>query len=117
MEEPERVTEISLSELRSLPQEFYLVDVLPRSYFRHSHLPGAINLPVDDIADSATQVLPDKSALIVVYCQNYSCAAAEKAVSLLQDMGYENVRDFKGGKDEWRAANLQLEGESRSLKK
>ncbi|HEY0075595.1 MAG TPA: rhodanese-like domain-containing protein [Abditibacteriaceae bacterium] len=105
-----------LAELLTLSEKPILLDVLPHSYFRHSHLPGALHLPIDDIALRADQLLRDKDVLIVVYCQNPSCPAARKAVHVLTNLGYSNVREYRGGKDEWRSAGLPLEGESKALK-
>ena len=45
-----------------------LVDTMAEMYFRHSHLPGAINLPADQIGERAPDLLPNKDAEIVVYC-------------------------------------------------
>jgi hypothetical protein len=44
-----------------------LVDVLGEPYYRRSHLPGAISLPLEEI-ERAPEALPDKDADIVVYC-------------------------------------------------
>ncbi len=48
---------------------FVLLDVLNEPYYRQSHLPGAINLPLESVGE-AKEVLPDKSAEIIVYCMN-----------------------------------------------
>jgi rhodanese-related sulfurtransferase len=48
--------------------KFQLVEVLPKVAYEHAHLPGAINLPPDDVKDAAATLLPDKQADIVVYC-------------------------------------------------
>jgi rhodanese-related sulfurtransferase len=48
--------------------DFVLVDTMPKMYYRHSHLPGAINLPADEVRERASELLPDKDAKIVVYC-------------------------------------------------
>ena len=45
-----------------------LVDTMAEMYYRHSHLPGAINLPADQVGELAPDLLPDKDAEIVVYC-------------------------------------------------
>lgn len=45
-----------------------LVETLPASFFRHTHLPGALNLPPDEIEARAPVLLPDKDAALVVYC-------------------------------------------------
>ena len=42
--------------------EVTLVDALPASYFEQQHLPGAVNLYVEEAAARAAEVLPDKSA-------------------------------------------------------
>ncbi len=62
---------ISRDELRSKldrGDEFLLVETLPEEQYRHTHLPGAINLPPDEVRESAPELLPDKHADIVVYC-------------------------------------------------
>ena len=45
-----------------------LVEALPARYYQDRHLPGAINIPHDEIEERAAERLPDKSAFIVVYC-------------------------------------------------
>jgi rhodanese-related sulfurtransferase len=48
--------------------DFLLVETLPKVAYEHAHLPGAINLPADNVSHLASQLLPDKNAEIVVYC-------------------------------------------------
>ena len=48
--------------------DFLLVETLPAAAYHHKHLPGALNLPPDSVAKLASQILPDQSADIVVYC-------------------------------------------------
>jgi rhodanese-related sulfurtransferase len=65
------VKNISRDELRAKVhrgEDFVLVDTMPEMYYLHSHLPGAINLPVNDVGERAPEVLPDKNAEIIVYC-------------------------------------------------
>jgi rhodanese-related sulfurtransferase len=45
-----------------------LVDVLSSESFAARHIPGAINLPVLEIARRAAEVFPDRRAPIVTYC-------------------------------------------------
>jgi rhodanese-related sulfurtransferase len=47
---------------------FILLEVLAPQYYRHSHLPGALNLPPGKVAELAPSLLPDKNAEIVLYC-------------------------------------------------
>jgi rhodanese-related sulfurtransferase len=65
------VATISREELESKlnrGDDFFLVETLSEEQYRHTHLPGAVNLPPDSIRESASELLPDKDADIVVYC-------------------------------------------------
>ncbi len=48
--------------------KFLLVGTLPATAYHHAHLPAAISLPPDQVAQLAPKLMPDKSAEIVVYC-------------------------------------------------
>jgi rhodanese-related sulfurtransferase len=64
------VEDISREELKdkmSRGEDFVLLEALPEKSYRHSHLPGAINLPPGQ-TDQAEELIPDKGAEIVVYC-------------------------------------------------
>lgn len=50
--------------------DFHLVETLPATTYHHAHLPGAINLPPDELSELAALLLPNKDAEIVVYCAN-----------------------------------------------
>ncbi len=65
----ETITREQLEEKIDRGEDFVLVDTLGEEYYRQSHLPGAINLPLENI-DRAVEVLPNKEAEIVVYCMN-----------------------------------------------
>jgi rhodanese-related sulfurtransferase len=49
-------------------ESFLLLETLPAASYHHAHLPGAINLPPDQVTQLASTLLPDKTADIVVYC-------------------------------------------------
>jgi rhodanese-related sulfurtransferase len=49
---------------------FLLVETVPKTTYDHAHLPGAINLPPDQVAKLAPNVLPDRDADIIVYCND-----------------------------------------------
>ena len=65
------VATISRDELKAKldrADPFALVETLPASFYRHTHLPGALNLPPNQVEELAPTLLPDKDADIVVYC-------------------------------------------------
>lgn len=105
----ENVTRDELRAKMERKDEFVLVDALSTQHYESSHLPGAINLPLE-IEPRAADLLPDKDAEIVVYCMDVPCAASERAARELSAMGYTNVRDYVGGKKDWLEAGLPGEG-------
>ena len=103
---------ITRDEIKSLLDEgrpVTLVEALPEKYWKHSHLPGAINIPHDRTGELAPQLLPDKGALIVVYCANEPCKNSTIASGELVSLGYRNVREYIGGKQDWIDAGLPVE--------
>jgi rhodanese-related sulfurtransferase len=64
----EHITREELKAKMDREEDFFLVDTMPNRYYRHSHLPGAVNLPADQVRERAPELLPDKDVEIVVYC-------------------------------------------------
>jgi rhodanese-related sulfurtransferase len=65
------VKTISRDELREKidrGDSFVLLETLPIVAYQHAHLPGAINMPAEQVEALAAELLPDKHADIVVYC-------------------------------------------------
>lgn len=65
------VEKIGRDELRAKMDRgdpFILLEVLAPQYYRHSHLPGALNLPPDKVDEMTPTMLPDKGTEIVLYC-------------------------------------------------
>ena len=87
-----------------------LVDALPPISFAASHLPGAVNIPPGTEDERAPRRIPDLAAEVVVYCMNPTCYSSVDVAKRLAELGYTNVRHYPGGKEEWVAAGLPLEG-------
>lgn len=68
------VPEISRDELRDglRAGTLTVVDVLPEESYTAGHIPGAIGLPFENLADRARELLPDLGAAIVVYCAKFT---------------------------------------------
>ena len=106
------MTTINRNEIKALLEAgaaMTLVEALPEKYWKHSHLPGALNIPHDRIAELAPALLPDKDALVVVYCANEACQNSTIAAEELAALGYRNVREYVGGKQDWVDAGLPVE--------
>ena len=104
---------ISRDELRAKiesGEDFVLVDALAPMSFARSHLPGAINLPLEWVDERAPRRVPDLDTEIVVYCIDVKCTSSVFVGERLRSLGYTNVRHYADGKDDWVAAGLPLEG-------
>lgn len=74
-----------------------LVDVRPEDDYLERHIVGAISLPRDEIAEKAAQILPNKDAVILLYCTRG--IKSKEAGELLSDMGYANLYNMGGIND------------------
>jgi rhodanese-related sulfurtransferase len=90
-------------------EEIVLIETLGRKYYEDAHLPGAINIPHTEVDALAPEMLPDKSAQIVVYCSNRACQNSPQAARRLAALSYENVCDYEEGKQDWIQAGLSTE--------
>ena len=80
------------------------------SYAR-SHLPGAINLPLEWVDERGPRRIPDLDTEVVVYCVDVDCDSSVLVAERLIELGYRNVRHYRGGKSDWVEAGLPLEGD------
>ena len=92
------ITAKEAKELMDSREDYIILDTRTREEYDEVHIPGAILIPHNRIAEEAEAVLTDKNQLILVYCRsgNRSKQAAEALVKL----GYTNIRDF-GGIIDW----------------
>ena len=69
-----------------------VVDVRTAEEFASGHVPGAINIPYDEIARRASEIGPP-STQVVLYCRTGRRSAI--AVEALQRAGYDKLYDFR----------------------
>ncbi len=84
-------------------QENVLLDVRQPEEYAAGHLEGSFNVPIRELGKNLN-LLPDKSASIVVICKGGGRAML--AATSLEILGYENVKVLKGGFDGWVAEEL-----------
>jgi rhodanese-related sulfurtransferase len=100
------VKDVSVSEARELiAAGAVVVDVRDRSVSGSSHINGALLIPLEGLADRMSEVSVDKSAPIVVYC-NEGTNRGPRGTALLNEAGYTQAVNLKTGIEGWRAENL-----------
>ena len=80
-------------------KNYIILDARRPDEYAKGHIPGAINVPNEEIGTAEIAELPDKAQLILVYCRSgrRSKEASEKLVGL----GYTNIVEF-GGILDWK---------------
>ena len=87
-------------------REVVLLDVRPALEYQAAHIPGALSIPVDDLANNLDGLPKDKK--IVAYCRGLYCIYADLALELLSSRGWEVAR-LEEGVAEWQQAGYSLE--------
>lgn len=98
---------VTRDELRQLTEagQVTVVDVRPREEYAAGHIPGAVNIPLDELADRLTELPADGE--IVAYCRGAYCVLAHDAVRLLT-AHRRTARPLAEGMLEWRLADLPV---------
>jgi rhodanese-related sulfurtransferase len=87
---------------RAKAGEAIVLDVRPAAEYAAGHIPGAISIPLDELADRLSELPGD--AEVVAYCRGSYCVLAHDAVRLLTAHGRRAVR-LAEGMLEWRLAD------------
>ena len=77
---------------------YIILDVREQDEYDAGHIPGAIVISHEEIAEKAEEVLTDKDQLILVYCR--SGRRSKIAAEALVELGYTNIKEF-GGIIDW----------------
>lgn len=93
-----RLGQVSVEQARQLVKAgAKLIDVRTPEEFAQSHLPGAVNLPLNDLGRRASS-LGAKDKPIVLYCASGARSAAAR--SMLQGQGFTQVHNL-GAMSRW----------------
>lgn len=83
-----------------------VLDVRPPEEFAAGHLPGAINIPINQL-DKRLAELPKRKE-VVAYCRGPFCLMSYDAVELLRKKGLK-ARRLQDGLPEWRTAGRPVD--------
>jgi len=99
--------EVTREELRArvAAGDVVVLDVRPVEEYRAGHIPGALSIPIGELAERIGELPEDTE--IVVYCRGEYCVLAHDAVRLLTGRGRRAIR-LDDGMLEWRLADLPV---------
>ncbi|NJP46387.1 rhodanese-like domain-containing protein [Actinacidiphila epipremni] len=78
---------------------FVLVDSRSTRAWEQGHIPGAVHLPTDRVAQLADTFL-DRAVPVVVHCWGPGCNGATRAAHALASRGFQ-VKEMLGGIEYW----------------
>ena len=84
-----------------------LVDGRQTAAYQAGHIPGAISLPLQTLAEAIGSFSAKyaKGRPLVIYCASIQCPISQaEATALAEQYGYQDVREMPGGFAEWRVA-------------
>ena len=101
------VEEVPREELvrRAETGDVVVLDVRPEEEYAAAHIPGAVSVPVTELAERLAELPADVE--VVAYCRGAYCVLAHDAVRLLRERG-RPARKLVDGMLEWRLAGLPV---------
>jgi rhodanese-related sulfurtransferase len=103
------ITRNELEQALQSPEPPLLLEALPAQHFEAEHLPGAYNLPLDEVDTLAQALIPRLNTPVVTYCSGLTCPNSKIAAKRLEELGYTDVSAYEGGKEDWLKAGLPFE--------
>ncbi|MBF8247650.1 MAG: Rhodanese domain protein [Bacteroidetes bacterium] len=80
--------------------------------YRRGHIPGAINIPLNDFEKKKDLLAKtSKGKLLVTYCDGAECNSSMSMAEKLMELGYTNVKIFFGGWQDWEANKLPVQSQ------
>ncbi len=83
-----------------------VIDVRTPNEYASGHIPGAINIPFDQVAQRIAEIETPQG--VALYCM--VGPRARKGETALLAAGYEKIFHLEGGLAAWQAAGLPVEG-------
>lgn len=97
-----------LQKERAAGTALVLVDVRSTDEFAAGHVPGAVNIPLDQVGSRVDEVRAlQKKGEVVLYCRSGRRTA--QAAQTLESAGLTGLRHLEGDMQGWEAAGLPVE--------
>ena len=104
---PTSITAEELNEQIQRSQAPLILDVRTKTEYARGHIPGALNIPHNQLRNRLSEIDVAKTEEIVVHC--YSGHRAKIAKKILIKAGYLYVRDLHGHMSGWKSGSYPIE--------
>lgn len=89
---------------------FVLIDLQDAHEYAHSHIKGAVNVPLAQFETEALSLLRDKNQPVVVYESYDELGGGAKSAAYLEANGFTKVGRLTGGMRAWQNAGFITDG-------
>ena len=103
------ITTQDVRQLVDSRRSFQFWNVLTDEWFKGENIAGSRRVPLDKVGSDVRGTNLPKNTEIVVYCGGPKCPQSRMAAEKLAKLGYENVRAYEGGLEEWKDAGLAID--------
>jgi rhodanese-related sulfurtransferase len=86
-------------ELKNNFEHILLISVLKKEDFIDCNIAGSISIPLDQFLSKIDTL--DRSKKIIVHCTSNESQSSIKAYNMLENAGFKNIYDYRGGIREW----------------
>lgn len=93
-----------IQEMKSNNSNLKLINALQPTLFQKMHIPNSLNFAEWNNIETSIS----KEDEVVVYCTNNLCYRSRALYSILKAMGYQNLKRFSGGLQEWDLLGLKM---------
>lgn len=84
-----------------------MVDVRGEDEWQQQHIPGTINIPLDQLMERLPELDPYKETPIITQCQKG--VRSQQASTVLKSLGFSKVYNLEGGIEAWHKAGLKTQ--------
>jgi rhodanese-related sulfurtransferase len=93
---------ISVEELNQMmaksPEKLFIIDLMGNEEFAGNHIPGAVNIPVEELGNHISEIPKDKT--VVVACR-MGLKKSDIALEQLQNFGFAQAKKITSGTTNW----------------
>ncbi|WP_414828336.1 rhodanese-like domain-containing protein [Alteromonas sp. H39] len=87
-------------------EEWLLIDVRSKEEYNQGHIPGAVNMPHDQIQSYLDELDGWQDKPVIVYCR--SGRRAQLAMKVLEDLKFTSLRSLEGDMLGWSESGLPV---------
>ena len=101
------VSPADLEERRKADESLVVLDVRTAAEYLAGHVPGAINIPHDELRGRLGELPTKEGGVVAVYCERGP--RASRAQRTLAEAGYPEVLHLEGGYANWKRRGYPIE--------